>query len=186
MHFSFPPLHTVTNATKAVWDATNDRVSIAAGRPFTDNSNWHIFTGGAVGPGCRIIDSANSNIFSPLYPFLANLYSAVKTKHKSDKPRWMLALLRSPSSLRLGRQMLSPRRSLRQNLPRKFKIMMKKKAMSNLWSLMMRMWLARPESLGIGSCLANGIQLRRRPMLRVRLSLSWRKKMTANVCSCCS
>ena len=28
----------------------------------------------------------------------------------------------------------------------------------------MRMWLARPESLGIGSCLANGIQLRRRPI----------------------
>ena len=39
----------------------------------------------------------------------------------------------------------------------------------------MRMWLARAESLGIGSCLANGIQLRRRPMLRVRLSLSWEK-----------
>ena len=78
MHFSFPPLRTVTNATNAVWDATNDRVSIAAGRPFQDKLNWHIFTGGAVGPGCRIIDSANSNIFSPLFPFLANIYSAVK------------------------------------------------------------------------------------------------------------
>ena len=44
---------------------------------------------------------------------------------------------------------------------------------------------SRPESLGIGSCLANGIQLRRRPMLRVRLSLSWGKKMTTNVCCCC-
>ena len=55
-----------------------------------------------------------------------------QTKHKSDKQRWMLALLRSPS-LRLGRQMLSPRRSLRQNLPRKFNIMMKKKATKNRW-----------------------------------------------------
>ena len=33
MHFSFPPLRTVTNATNAVWDAAKDRVSIAAGRP---------------------------------------------------------------------------------------------------------------------------------------------------------
>ena len=42
------------------------------------NSNLHIFTGGAVGPGCGIIDSANSNMFSPLFPVFANLYSAVK------------------------------------------------------------------------------------------------------------
>ena len=69
---------------------TNDRVSIAAGRPFLPNSNWHNFTGGAVGQGCRIIDSANSNIFSPSFPFFANMYSAVKqnTKLTSHDECW--------------------------------------------------------------------------------------------------
>ena len=170
MHFSFPPLRTVTNATNAVWVASNDRVSIAAGRPFTDNSNWHIFTGGAVGPGCRIIDSANSNMFSPLFPIFANMYSAVKrnTNLTSHDECWRyggaVALAGPPNA--------QPAPCTPPKSSQKFKIMKQQKAKRNLWSLIMRMWLARPESLGIGSCLANGIQLRRRPMLRVRLSLS--------------
>ena len=44
-------------------------------------------------------------------------------KTQSDKPRWMLTRCRCPS-LSLGRPLLSPRRALRKNLPRKFKIMM--------------------------------------------------------------
>ena len=38
------------------------------------NLNLHIFTGGAFGLGCSIIDLLNSNMFSPLFPVFLQIY----------------------------------------------------------------------------------------------------------------
>ena len=92
---------------------------------------------------------------------------------QSDKPRWKLARCSSPS-ISLGRPLLSPRRALRKNLPRKFKIMMDRIAVMMSTRMEWIKMSARPRASRTDwpSIRLIAARLSDCPMLRLSLSIN--------------
>ena len=101
---------------------------------------------------------------------------------QSDKPRWKLARCSSPS-ISLGRPLLSPRRALRKNLPRKFKIMMDRIAVMMSTRMEWIKMSARPRASWTDWPSIRLIAARLSDCPKLRLSLSVKKNDPQFVCS---